>query len=81
MEHEWLDMATKKFIAQKPNTFAYTKWIAETLIQQEGEQIPVAIVRPSTIGASWKEPFAVFNLMIFFCLTFFFQFCRFKGMG
>ena len=57
-DDEWLNMATKKLIGDKPNTFAYTKWIAETLLQDESADLPVVIVRPSTIGAAWKEPFA-----------------------
>jgi fatty acyl-CoA reductase len=60
MEDDWLRIATPKLIADKPNTFTYTKWLSETLLQQEIENtdLPVVIVRPSTIGASWKEPFA-----------------------
>jgi fatty acyl-CoA reductase len=59
MEDEWLDLATKKIIGDKPNTFTYTKWISETLLEQEASDLPVVILRPSTIGAAWKEPFAV----------------------
>ncbi|CAF0874478.1 unnamed protein product [Brachionus calyciflorus] len=58
MEDEWLKLGTKKLIQGKPNTFAYTKWIGETLLEQEAGDLPVVIVRPSTVGASWKEPFA-----------------------
>jgi len=58
MDDEWINLATKKLIGDKPNTFAYTKWIAETLLQQEASDLPVVIVRPSTIGAAWKEPFS-----------------------
>lgn len=59
MEDEWLEMATKKLIEDKPNTFTYTKWISETLLDQEAKDLPVVVIRPSTIGASWKEPFSV----------------------
>jgi len=49
---------TPKVIQAKPNTYTYTKAIAETLILQEcKDQIPCAIVRPSIVGASWREPF------------------------
>lgn len=58
MEDDWLKLGTKKLIEGKPNTFAYTKWIGETLLEQEAGDLPVVIIRPSTIGASWKEPFA-----------------------
>ena len=58
MDEDWLKLATKKLIGDKPNTFTYTKWVAETLLEQEATDLPIAIVRPSIIGASWKEPFA-----------------------
>ena len=58
MDDEWLKLATKKLIGDKPNTFTFTKWIAETLLEQEATDLPVVIVRPSIIGAAWKEPFA-----------------------
>jgi fatty acyl-CoA reductase len=58
MEDEWINLGTKKLLGDKPNTFTYAKWISETLLQQEGSDLPVVIVRPSTIGAAWKEPFS-----------------------
>jgi len=57
MEDDWLDLATKKLIEDKPNTFTYTKWIAESLLEREASEMPVVILRPSNIGAAWKEPF------------------------
>lgn len=70
MEDDWLDLATKKLIEDKPNTFTYTKWIAESLLEREASEMPVVILRPSNIGAAWKEPFPVrftylFNFSIF----------------
>jgi fatty acyl-CoA reductase len=60
MEDEWINMATKRLIDGKPNTFTYTKWLSETLLQKETDtDFPLVILRPSTIGAAWKEPFAV----------------------
>ena len=44
-------------IQLRPNTYTYTKAIAETLITEECKEMPCAIVRPSIIGASWREPF------------------------
>ena len=58
MDDEWLKLATKKLIGDKPNTFTFTKWVSETLLEQEATGLPVVIVRPSIIGAAWKEPFA-----------------------
>lgn len=45
---------------EKPNTYVFTKKIAESLVESEcrKKNVPVCIVRPSVIGSSWKEPFA-----------------------
>lgn len=61
---DWIteDLATHitpSIIRPRPNTYTYTKAIAETLVMQEClNQLPCAIVRPSIVGASWREPFA-----------------------
>ncbi|XP_063107936.1 fatty acyl-CoA reductase 1 isoform X1 [Cavia porcellus] len=59
---EWMDDdlvndITPKLIGDRPNTYIYTKALAEYVVQQEGAKLNVAIVRPSIVGASWKEPF------------------------
>ncbi|KAK8780279.1 hypothetical protein V5799_018380 [Amblyomma americanum] len=40
-----------------PNTYTFTKRLAESLVLDERGAIPVAIVRPSIVTASWREPF------------------------
>ncbi|CAH2326043.1 fatty acyl- reductase 1 isoform X1 [Pelobates cultripes] len=59
---EWMDDSlvndiTPKLIGDRPNTYTYTKALAEYIVQQEGSKLNIAIVRPSIVGASWKEPF------------------------
>ncbi|KAL7992196.1 hypothetical protein Chor_016452 [Crotalus horridus] len=59
---EWMDdslvnVITPKLIGDRPNTYTYTKALAEYIVQQEGTKLNIAIVRPSIVGASWKEPF------------------------
>lgn len=50
---------TPKLIGDRPNTYTYTKALAEYVVQQEGAKLNTAIIRPSIVGASWKEPFPV----------------------
>ena len=38
----------------RPNTYTFTKAIAEQLVHDEGEGLPVCIVRPSIVVSSWK---------------------------
>ncbi|XP_042669921.1 fatty acyl-CoA reductase 1 isoform X2 [Centrocercus urophasianus] len=59
---EWMDDSlvndiTPKLIGDRPNTYTYTKALAEYVVQQEGARLNTAIIRPSIVGASWKEPF------------------------
>lgn len=39
-----------------PNTYTFTKCLAEHLICQRRGEVPVTIVRPSIISATWREP-------------------------
>nr|KAG5688295.1 hypothetical protein BaRGS_017680 [Batillaria attramentaria] len=57
MDDEMVDVLTKKLLKDKPNTYTYTKQLAEWVLLTEGAGLPVAIVRPSIVGATWKEPF------------------------
>lgn len=41
-----------------PNTYAFTKAIAEDTIRQNSRNIPVCIVRPSIVVSTAKEPVA-----------------------
>lgn len=65
MDEELVSTLTPKLIRQHPNTYTYTKALAEYLVQQEASHLNVAIVRPSIVGASWKEPFPVSNGELF----------------
>ena len=60
----WMDEAmisslTPHVIGQRPNTYTFTKSLAEHIIQRDAADLPVAIFRPSIIGASLREPFPV----------------------
>src|SRR5579883_2830838 len=52
------DRLRPSLIKPRPNTYTYTKAITETLVVQECQgKIPFAIVRPSLVGSTWREPF------------------------
>lgn len=61
MDDDLVSTLTPKLIGKRPNTYTYTKALAEYLLQQEAGDLNVAIVRPSIVGASWKEPVPVSN--------------------
>jgi thioester reductase-like protein/phosphoserine phosphatase len=44
-----------------PNTYTYTKSLAESLIAKYGEGLPIAIVRPAIVETSVSKPFRGWN--------------------
>ena len=47
---------TNEVIGERPNTYTFTKAITEQLINQERDNLPLSIVRPSIVTGSIKEP-------------------------
>ncbi|KAF4530067.1 hypothetical protein B566_EDAN018300, partial [Ephemera danica] len=56
MEDRLLEAATPAFLDAWPNTYAYTKAIAEDAVKELGKGLPIAVFRPSIVLATWKEP-------------------------
>lgn len=54
---EEADKATPHFIGAHPNTYTFSKNIAEHLLLEEKESIPLCVVRPSIIGSAAEFPF------------------------
>ena len=44
-----------------PNTYTFTKSLAESLIASRGADLPVAVVRPSIVETSLQQPFRGWN--------------------
>lgn len=45
-----------RLVGKCPNTYTYTKALAEELLERECGTVPLAIVRPSIVTAALKEP-------------------------
>lgn len=58
MDPAEVEKITPKLIGNYPNTYTFTKAIAERILEKRRGNIPVSYVRPTIIGASWREPFA-----------------------
>jgi len=56
MDEDLLNSITSKLVGNYPNTYTYTKALAEHLLVEEGGMLPLAIVRPSIVTAALKEP-------------------------
>ena len=59
MDDETLMALTEKIIGDKPNTYTYTKQLAEWVLREEGGDLPLAIVRPSIVTGSLLQPYPV----------------------
>ena len=53
------NMVTPSLLEGRPNTYTYSKSLGEQIILEEGHDLPVAILRPSIIGAAVKDPLPV----------------------
>lgn len=58
---EWFDddileEIAPKLVSPRPNTYTYTKALAEHLLVNDSGTIPYSIVRPSIVCGSWREP-------------------------
>lgn len=69
MEDDVLDTLTPYLIQPRPNTYTFTKAIAEYLLVKECGNIPCAMVRPSIVGPSWREPMPVSSTALFSLLS------------
>lgn len=54
---EILDILTPKFIQFMPNTYTFTKALAEQIISDYQNDLPIVLFRPSIVISSMKEPF------------------------
>ncbi|XP_047097189.1 putative fatty acyl-CoA reductase CG5065 [Schistocerca piceifrons] len=58
MDDDLIDALTPKLIGNRPNTYTFTKALAESMLLTECGNLPVAIVRPSIVLSALREPLA-----------------------
>lgn len=56
MPDDLAEIMTPHFIGPRPNTYTYTKSIAEYIVSTEGKDLPAIVFRPSVVSAIWKDP-------------------------
>lgn len=56
MDEKLMQTLKVQLVDQRPNTYTYTKALTEQLIIDEAADLPIAIVRPSIVVASWRKP-------------------------
>ena len=50
------ERVTRQLIGERPNTYTFTKAIAEQLVNEERGELPICIVRPSIVCGAIEEP-------------------------
>ncbi|XP_068081071.1 putative fatty acyl-CoA reductase CG5065 [Anabrus simplex] len=58
MDDDLIQTLTPKLIGNRPNTYTFTKALAESMLLKESGNLPVAIVRPSIVLSAYREPVA-----------------------
>ncbi|XP_025264924.1 putative fatty acyl-CoA reductase CG5065 isoform X2 [Camponotus floridanus] len=56
LDEDTIDLITPKLIQPHPNTYTYSKHLAEKLVANEFPELPCCIARPSIVFPSYKEP-------------------------
>ncbi|XP_011306189.1 fatty acyl-CoA reductase 1 isoform X2 [Fopius arisanus] len=56
LDDETLESITPTILGKWPNTYAFTKTVAEDTVRKYGRDLPLCIVRPSIMIATAKEP-------------------------
>ncbi|CAH0549612.1 unnamed protein product [Brassicogethes aeneus] len=51
-----LDSVTPSMLDTYPNTYAFTKGVAEDVVKNDGQGLPIGIFRPSIVISTYKEP-------------------------
>ncbi|XP_014476194.1 PREDICTED: putative fatty acyl-CoA reductase CG5065 isoform X2 [Dinoponera quadriceps] len=57
LDDETMNIIEKKLLGKHPNTYTLTKSLAEQIVLSKGNDLPIAIVRPSIVCAAYQEPF------------------------
>ncbi|KAI5698452.1 hypothetical protein M8J75_007060 [Diaphorina citri] len=55
-DEEKLRMLTPSLLGKWPNTYTFTKALAEDAIRIEGRDLPIAVFRPAVIVSTYREP-------------------------
>ncbi|XP_059480665.1 fatty acyl-CoA reductase 1-like [Neocloeon triangulifer] len=56
MDDAWLNLLCPVLTEERPNTYVYTKSLAEKLVSEASKTLPVAIFRPSIVMSTLQEP-------------------------
>ncbi|KAI5646491.1 male sterility protein domain-containing protein [Phthorimaea operculella] len=56
LDEKKLDAITPKLIENWPNTYTFTKALAEQLVRRTAGELPISVVRPAIVMPAYREP-------------------------
>ncbi|XP_011499624.1 PREDICTED: putative fatty acyl-CoA reductase CG5065 [Ceratosolen solmsi marchali] len=56
MDEKLVDDITRPLLGRWPNTYTFTKAVAEDIVRKEGADIPVGVFRPAIVISTYQEP-------------------------
>ena len=59
MTDDMLTQLTPLLLKDYPNTYTFTKGLAEHLVNEEAKSLPTTIVRPAIVGNCYQDPLPV----------------------
>ena len=57
LDENLIDVVTQQYIDFMPNTYVFTKNLAEHVVKDYKDKVPLSLFRPSIVISSMKEPF------------------------
>nr|XP_023023646.1 fatty acyl-CoA reductase wat-like [Leptinotarsa decemlineata] len=58
LDEDYINKYTERIIEPWPNTYTFTKAIAEMVIKNGADQLPIGVFRPSVVMPTYREPIA-----------------------
>ncbi|KAI4498794.1 hypothetical protein M0802_005969 [Mischocyttarus mexicanus] len=56
MDEKFLDDITPQLLGKWPNTYVYTKSVAEDVVKKVADSMPIGIFRPAIVISTYREP-------------------------
>ncbi|KAI4454820.1 male sterility protein 2-related [Holotrichia oblita] len=56
LDDDQVEKMTPKLLGNSPNTYTFTKGLAESLIKEQGSGLPIGVFRPAIVISTYKEP-------------------------
>ncbi|CAK1546454.1 unnamed protein product [Leptosia nina] len=61
MDKHSLEILTPKYLGELPNTYVFTKQLAEHVVYEQKGKMPIIITRPSIVVSAYEEPLRGWN--------------------